>query len=83
MHGGRAGGDGKQGAGGGKKGMVTTNCDAEHEEHEALVKHFEVGISWISERGIQLFNINWFIVREEDIKSLCQVFALSMKNLTK
>ena len=45
MHGGRAGGDGKQGGGGGKKGMVTTNCDAEHEEHEALVKHFEVGIS--------------------------------------
>ena len=43
MHGGRASNDGKQGGGGGKK-VMTKNCDLEHEEHEALVKHYEVGI---------------------------------------
>ena len=44
MHGGRASNDGKQGGGGGKKAVMTKNCDVEHEEHEALVKHYEVGI---------------------------------------
>ena len=38
MHGGRAG-DPVVGAG---KGVKTIGCDREHEEHEALVEHFQV-----------------------------------------
>ena len=40
MHGGRAG---EGGGGGGGKLVKTVGCDKEHEEHEALVKHYQVG----------------------------------------
>ena len=40
MHGGRAGGEGSKGQGAHR---MIKDCDAEHENHEALVKHFEVG----------------------------------------
>ena len=42
MHGGRAGPGG--GGGGGKKQVMTKGCDVEHEEHESLVKHYQVGL---------------------------------------
>ena len=39
MHGGRAG----EGGLGGGKPVKTVGCDKEHEEHEALVQHYQVG----------------------------------------
>ena len=43
MHGGRASNAGISGGGGASK--KTKNCDREHEEHEALVKHYQVGMT--------------------------------------
>ena len=46
MHGGRASNAGLPG--GGNKRVKIKNCDKEHEEHEELVKHYEVCTGWLS-----------------------------------